>query len=158
VSSSAWVYLRTRADSETGVGSPTSHKFNLSQLKVLQSLEVAGWTPNIGATRHAIIMDVFSTITSPVFSELAILVWNDEAVRLLSEVMLFETLRAMNEARSFKLVFLFMASRSSLEEKQRELAGALDSVIARGLFDFFGSLPTTRYGGFRSGRWGTSFD
>jgi hypothetical protein len=42
--------------------------------------------------------------------------WGDEAVRLPSEVMLFETLRAMNKVRPFKLVFLVMAPDSSLGE------------------------------------------
>ena len=158
VSSSARVYSRTRADGKTGVDSPASDRFNLSQLRVLRCLEVAGWAYNFGPTRHAMVMEVFSTITSPVFSELVILIWGDTAARLTSEVKLFETLHAMNTVKPFKLVFFLMDPDSSLVEARRELAEALDSVIARGLFDFFDSPPTFRCEGHRRGLWGTSFD
>ena len=151
VSSSAWVYLRTRADGETGIH-PISHNFNLSQLKVLRSLEVRGWAFNFGPTRRTIVMEVFSTITSPVFSELVILIRDDEAVRLLSEVTLFETLHTMNEIRPFKLVFLLIGGA------QRDSVGALDLAIARGFFDFFDTPPTIPCGRFHNGWWDTSFD
>jgi hypothetical protein len=157
VSSSAWVYLRTRPDRETGVSSPTSHRFDLSQLKALRSLEVARWASDFEPTRNTTVMEVLSTITSPVFSELVILTWGDIAARLPSEVRLFETLHAMNNVRPFKLVFLLMSSDSSLGEAQRELAEALDLVAARGLFDFLDSTPTIRCGRFRDG-WDLSFD
>ena len=116
VSSPAWVCLRTRADCETGVDSPASHKYNLSQLKVLRSLEVGGRASNLGPTRYIIVMEVFSTITSPVFSKLAILIRGDEAVRLLSDITLFETLHAMNEVRPFKLVIFLTPHPPSLAE------------------------------------------
>ena len=158
MSSSAWVYLRTRADCETGVDSPASHKLNLSQLKGLRSLEVVGWASNFEPTRNTTVMEVFSTITSPVFSELVILSRGDTAARLTSEVKLFETLHAMNKVRPFKLSFLLMSSDRFLGEARRELAEALDLVAARGLFDFFDSPPTIRCGLFRSGWWGIYFD
>ena len=97
-------------------------------------------------------MEVFSTITSPVFSELGLLIWDDEAVRLLSEVMLFETLHAMNKVRPFKLVFLLMGVALW------ESAGTLDLAIERGFFDFFDSPPTIRYDRFRKGWWDAPFD
>jgi hypothetical protein len=109
-------------------------------------------------TRHTIVIEVFSTITSPVFSELVILIGVDAAARLPSEVRLFETLRAMNKVRPFKLVFLLMAPRLSLGEAHQEFAGALDLVAARGLFDFLDSPPTFRSGRFREHWWDTSFD
>ena len=136
----------------------SSPKFNLSRLKALRSLEVGGWGSDFRPTRHTIIIEVFSTITSPVFSELAILIGVDAAARLPSEVTLFETLRAMNKIKSFKLVFLLMAPRLSLEEAHQKFAGALDLVIARGLLNFLDSPPTFRSGRFREQWWDTSFD
>jgi hypothetical protein len=89
-------------------------------------------------------MRIFSTITSPVFSELVIIIKSDGVARLPLEVELFETLRTMNGVRPFKLVFLLADPDFSQEETRQELAGALDSVTARGLLDFLGSPPTFR--------------
>jgi hypothetical protein len=86
-------------------------------------------------------VDVFSTITSPVFTELVIVIGADGVTHLPSEVMLFETLRTMNGVRPFELVFLLTGPDASLGEAQRKLAGALDSVIARGVLDFLDSPP-----------------
>ena len=103
-------------------------------------------------------MEVFLTITSPVFSELVILTWDDTAARLTPEVKFFETLHAMNKVRPFKLVFLLMSSDRSSGEARRQLVEALDLVAARGLFDFFDSPPTIRCGRFRNGWWDMSFE
>ena len=97
-------------------------------------------------------MEVFSTITSPVFSELVILIRDDEAVRLLSEVTFFETLHAMNEIRPFKLMFLLIGGA------RRDSVGALDLAIAGGFFDFFDTPPIIPCGEFRNGWWDRSFD
>jgi hypothetical protein len=140
------------------VDSISSPKFNLSRLKALRSLEVDGWGNDFQPTRHTIVIEVFSTITSPAFSELVILIGVDAAARLPSEVTLFETLRAMNKVRPFKLVFLLMAPRLSLGEAHQKFAGAFDSVIARGLFDFLDSPPIFRSDRFREQWWDTSSD
>ena len=86
-------------------------------------------------------MDVFSTITSPVFSEVVIVLWGYEIASLPSQVALFQTLRMMNEVRSFKLVFLAEVPGFCLDEERQELAGALGSVIAKGLLGFLESPP-----------------
>ena len=86
-------------------------------------------------------MDVFSTITSPVFSEVVIVLWGYEIASLPSQVALFQTLRMMNEARPFKLVFFAEVSGFYMDEERRELASALDSVITKGLLDFLASPP-----------------
>ena len=86
------------------------------------------------------VMEVFSTITFPIFSELVIFIWGDTAARLPSEVKLFEALQAMNTVKPFKLVFSLMDPDSSLVEARRELAEALDSACERP-FRFF-RLPT----------------
>ena len=87
-------------------------------------------------------MQIFSTIASPVFSELVIFIgpgavtdspWGDP---------FFETLRTMNGVRSFKLVFFLVAPDLLREEARRKLEGAIDSVTARGLLDFLDSPPT----------------
>jgi len=87
---------------------------------------------------------VFSTITSPAFSELVIVVVDDLVGRVPLGIMLFETLRELNEVRPFKLVFLFMGPHPGLGEARRAFEKDLDSVIAGGHFDFFDSPPTIR--------------
>jgi hypothetical protein len=93
---SAWAYLRIRVDGETGVDSTPSPEFNLSPLKALRSLEVGNLMP----ARHAIVMEVFSAITSPVFSELVIV---DPVAHLQTQVKLFETLRTMSQVRPLQI-------------------------------------------------------
>ena len=86
-------------------------------------------------------MEVFSTITSPVFLELVValpLFDTCSPWALLS----FEALHTMNEVRPFKLVFL-LEVLDFLETKQ-ELAEVLDSANAKGLLDFLDSPPTVR--------------
>ena len=90
------------------------------------------------------VVEVFSTITSPVFSEFVIVVGRRASVYLPREVWLFETLRMMSEARPFKLTFLLEVSDLYQEEGRRELVEALDSVTAKGFLDFLDSPPTIR--------------
>ena len=98
-------------------------------------------------------MDAFLTITSPVFSELVVILGANAVAHLPSGVM-FDTLRTMNEVRPFKLVFLLVA----VGEARRRLVGALDSVTARGFLDFLDSPPTIRTARFREHGWDRSFD
>ena len=111
---SAWVYLRIRVDGETGVGPIPSPEFNLSPLKALRSLEVRNLMP----ARHAFVMEIFSTITSPIFSELVIV---GLVAHLRTEVKLFETLRTMSRVMPFKLVFLLVDPDVFQEKSRREL-------------------------------------
>jgi len=96
-------------------------------------------------------MEVFSTITSPVFSELVIVLAGYGISYLSKEVVMFETLRKMHEVRPFKLVFsfegpcfVFWSGRPALVEPRRELKEVLDSLATNGLLDFLGSPPTIR--------------
>jgi hypothetical protein len=91
--------------------------------------------------RHAIVMEVFSAITSPVFSELVIV---DPVAHLQTQVKLFETLRTMSQVRPFKLVFLLVDPDGFQEESRREWERDLGLVVARGLLDFLDSPPTVR--------------
>ena len=102
-------------------------ELNLSKLKALKSLQIGDWPVGYGwvGARHRVVMEVFSTITSPVFSELVIVLGGDRMSYLPSEIALFETLRAMNEVRPFKLVFLFEVEDSFQVEARRKLVGAL---------------------------------
>ena len=80
-------------------------------------------------------METFSTITSPAFSELVLVLRNDETTHLPSDVTLFKTLRTMMELRTFKLVFLLATPNQLRGEARRKLAEALDLVRAKGLLD-----------------------
>ena len=98
----------------------------------------------VGDSRSTDVMDVFSTITSPVFSELVIVTTEGYHLYLPRDLLMFETLRAMNEIIPFKLVFLLETSEQFLRKAQQELAGALEFMTAKGLLDFLDSPPTTR--------------
>ena len=94
-------------------------------------------------------MEVFSTITSPVFSELVVVLKDDGIAYLPHEAMLFQTLRKMHGVRPFKLVFLFeglcyvkWGRQRQLAEARQELKRALDYVISKGFLDFLNSPPT----------------
>jgi len=90
------------------------------------------------------VIDIFSTITSSVFSELVIVITDKCSLYLPRE---FSLLRTMNEIIPFKLVFLLETSKPFQGKAQRELAGALESMTANGLLDFLDFLdspPTTR--------------
>ena len=101
--------------------------------------------------RHTVIMGAFSSITSPVFSELVVVLAGEALVNLPQAAVLFETLRRMKEVRHFQLVFSFEGpclmlkeGRWGLVEPQQELKRALDSVAAKGFLDFLDSPPTLR--------------
>ena len=87
-------------------------------------------------------MEVFSTIASPVFSELVIIPTTYPLRHLPQEVTLFDTLCKMNKLRPFKLVFLLEISHTS--DVRRELADTLELVTAKGLLNFLDSKPTIR--------------
>jgi hypothetical protein len=103
-------------------------------------------------------MKIFSTITSPVFSELVILIGANAVTDSPSGDPFFETLRTMNGIRPFKLVFLLVAPDPSWGEARRKLEEALDSVMARGLLDFLDSPPTIRSGRIREQGWVQEWD
>jgi len=88
-------------------------------------------------------MEAFSTIKSPVFSELVIVI-TSYALYLPTEDTLFKTLREMNEVRRFKLVFLLEASDFHQEQVHRELVEALDLISANKSLNFLTSEPTIR--------------
>jgi len=85
------------------------------------------------------------TITSPVFSELVIVIAGYAVAYLLQDATLFETLRKMNEMKPFKLAFLPEGSDFYQEKARQELVGALDSVTSEGFLDFLTSPPTIRW-------------
>ena len=134
VSCSTWAYLWIRIDG----GQTGSPEFDLSRLRVLRSLQVEDWAANFtsASARDTILMETFSTITSPVFSELVLVFRNDEIIQLPSDVTLFKTLRTMRELRAFKLVFLLEAPNQLRGEARRKLVEALDLVKAKGFLDF----------------------
>jgi len=106
---------------------------------------VKAWAVNHlrAGSRPAVVKDVFSSIKSPVFSELVIVV-TSYAVYLPTEVMVFKSLREMNAIRPFKLVFLLEASDFHQEQVQRELAEALASIKTNNSLNFLASEPTIR--------------
>lgn len=126
---------------------------DLSQLRVLKSLEVGDWEYEPWTTGcpqshvpHDVVKGVFSTITSPVFSEFVVVVLAERFSRLLFDGTVFDTLRAMHEVRPFELVFLILhVSGSSLPQEVRGVyEREVESSTARGLLNFLTSPPTVR--------------
>ena len=127
-------------------------EFNLSRLKALRSLQVAAWVGVFSRRnqRHAAVTRVFMTITSPMLSELVIVISGYDMTYLPREVGLFDALREMNEFKPFKLVFLPEGSSFGRETARQKFTEALDSVTARGFFKFLALPPTIRWGRFSS--------
>ena len=96
--------------------------------------------------RHTILVEMFSTIRSPVFSELAFDVRHYELARLSVDLAFFETLRQLNGIRSFNLVFMLcgVGPSPSPNNMLREFEKVLGSVTERALLDFLGSPPTVK--------------
>ena len=86
-------------------------------------------------------MEVFSTITSPVFSEL-IIVFVDHVAYFCQNTTFFNALHAMNEVRPFNSVFLFEVSDPPRWRVLQGSAEALELMVATGTFDFLSSPPT----------------
>jgi len=91
---------------------------------------------------HLRVAKVFSTITSPVFTEFVIVL--NGRYGLPHEAELFETLDRMNTVRPFKLVFLLEVSDTLRDSARQMVTEMLDIVAARGLLDFLDSPPTVR--------------
>lgn len=86
-------------------------------------------------------MEIFSTITSPVFSELVVVLEDDAMNYPSKQVMLFETLRMMNEVRPFKLTFLLDIWDYRHEEARQGLAEVLALATPKGPLDFLNTPP-----------------
>lgn len=91
-------------------------------------------------------MEVFSTVTSPVFSELVIVLEDDAMTYLSEQVVVFETLRMMNEVRPFKLTFLLEVRDFNQVGVEWGLVEALNLVAPKGPLDFLDSPPAIRFG------------
>jgi len=131
-------------------------EFDLSRFKALRSLQIGAWTTKWHPTnRYEIAMEVFSTITSPVFSELVIVLEDDGIVGLSSDVGLFETLRKMNEVRPFTLVFLVKAEESYCRRTEviERLEDAIILATVTGLLNFLDSQPIARITGLPTPEW-----
>jgi len=88
---------------------------------------------------------VFSTITSPIFSELVIVRSGKWTHNIAYDVRLAQTLQMMHKVRPFKLVFLFEGPYSSGPvDRRREMMEAVDDAVSKGFLDFLDSPPTVR--------------
>lgn len=124
---------------------PLLPEFNLSRLKLLRSLEFwpsdLYWTAD---THRAVVVEVFSTITSPVFSELVIVSTGSKLYHFSLSWTYIKILRTMSKVRPFKLVFLLEAPDYLQEQVRQVFARDLDFAVAEGHFDFLDSPPTIR--------------
>jgi len=91
---------------------------------------------------NVVVMEVFSTITSPVFSELVIVLTGHVDFSRWT-VKLPNALRMINKVKPFKLVFSLEAPSPSQWETQ-QLEGVLEFVTTGGFFDFLDPPPSIR--------------
>jgi len=127
---------------------------NLSRLKTLRSLQFMAWICRYDPPRDLLILiviEAFSTITSPLFSELVIVRSNEGVSYLPQEVAMFQTLREMHRIRPFKLVFLFegpyyalRGGKLELVDPRQDLEKAVDDAVSKGFLNFLDSPPTIR--------------
>ena len=97
-------------------------------------------------------MDTFSTITSPSFSELLIVLREGEIKNLSPDTAFFHALRIIHEIKGFRLVFLLHILHWPLGERVA-LGRALESAAAKGLFDSLDSPPIIRVEGVTHREW-----
>lgn len=90
------------------------------------------------------LIEVYSTIASPLFSEVVVTLENRDISAILSRVAFFETLGAMYRIRPFNLVFSPVVLDGLQEEAQQKLVEILDSAAAKRRLAFLGSPPTIR--------------
>jgi len=100
--------------------------------------------------------ELFSTITSPAFSELIIVL--TEHSYFPQNTAFFNALRTMNEARPFKLVFSLEVWDSPYREMRWWLIEAVELAITEGTFDFLDSPPVVRIAQSRHYEFGGLFD
>ena len=108
---------------------------------------MGAWVTDFSPVGHynTTVKEVFSTLTSPVFSELVIVLPGHGANALRWEPIFFKTLRWMYKFRPFKLVFLPEGPFFGREGVTRlEVAEALDSATANGFLSFLDSPPSVR--------------
>ena len=91
---------------------------------------------------NVVVMKVFSTITSPVFSELVIVLTGHVDFSRWT-VKLSGALRIINKVKRIKLVFSLEAPSPSQWETQ-QLEEFLESMTAGGFLDFLDSPPSIR--------------
>lgn len=90
-------------------------------------------------------MELFSSIASPTFSELVLVIWYDQFALFPSQVALLEDLRTMNKLRPFKLEFLVRVWMQEVEEMERKrFERAVELVITGDLLNFLEFPPTVR--------------
>jgi hypothetical protein len=111
-----------------------AHDFSLSRLKVLQVKTPALFLRNLVHRRppadfvttiesilHTI-TSIFQTITSPVFSELVLIIQSGDVYHFLWHIC--DTLRMMYIVRLFKSVFLLVDSEKSSEGSAADMGGS----------------------------------
>lgn len=96
-----------------------------------------------GGYCNTIVAEIFSTITSPVFSELTVVLAGHAASTRQVDT-LFNTLRKMNEVRPFKLAFL-LEGPPPFQWEAQQLSDVLSSETAKGLLNTLGSSPSIRF-------------
>ena len=123
---------------------------SLSSNTVLRSLEVPGSVISESSTLARRIRNIFSTITSPAFSEVVV-VFSEFDVRWLSRS-LDKVLREMYEIKEFRVAFCLETLEELRVLNLHQLTWETKAAVARGVYDFLLPPPlvfsrtVTRYG------------
>lgn len=116
---------------------------DLSKSSSLRSLEIAVILPSILSTAALNFLgDLFSTITSPVFSDLVIVLQSD-CVSIYNRrfrQVLFGLLRGMYEVKPFRLIFC-LESQKVQDHTMAEFKREIDAEVVEGGLDFLPCPP-----------------
>ena len=126
--------------------------FDLSCFRSLRSLEVtASSVSQTRADAPYLLRDIFSTITSPDFSEIILVFQRPDLYRPYQ--IPFEVFREMYSKRKFRLVFCLEVLKKYRAAGWEVMRQRLDSEIAQRRLDFLSSPPTLAVRGrnFRKG-------
>jgi len=115
--------------------------FDLSHLRSLRSLEV---TVSSLSQTHAdapyVLRDIFSTITSPEFSEITLLFQYQDLIHPF--YIPFDVFREMHSKRKFRLVFCLEVLKIYTAVGLKVVRQEMDRMFAQGIVDFLESPPT----------------
>jgi hypothetical protein len=117
--------------------------FDLSHLHSLRSLEVTASSMSKAyqeATR--LIHDIFSTIKSPVFSEIVLVFQRPDLYRPC--FIPFDTFRQMHSERKFRLVFSLEVAKRHEDPGLQVMGYRMGYEVAQRRLDFLESPPTLR--------------
>lgn len=117
--------------------------FDLSHLRSLRSLEItaSSMSKAFQEATH-LVHDIFSTIKSPVFSEIILVFQRPDLCR--PYYVPFDMFRQMHSERKFRLVFCLEVAKRYKDAALQVMLQRMESEVTQRKLDFLESPPTLR--------------